>query len=264
MPWTSVIGRVAFTNCDPLFFGLDSRWSILSAPPAWLTGHVLRKDCLTAPIPTADFAKHHDELMLIPDLGIVAMGAVGSVILFGSRKIEKMRDIALPSDSSTSKVLLRWLLAHRGLDPKCIETGPDLKSMLDTCDGALLIGDRALSAAEENPELVSLDLGGEWTNVTGLPMVFGVFACRKDAPLEKISQIHQDLLSNYRQFNLDDARKNEVINNAAIGTGIEVNRMEKYFEYEVRNTLDEASTEGLRIFLNDVCQMSEEPIWVNL
>ena len=95
-------------------------------------------------------------------------------------------------------------------------------------------------------------------------MVFGVFACRKDAPLEKISQIHQDLLSNYRQFNLDDARKNEVINNAAIGTGIEVNRMEKYFEYEVRNTLDEASTEGLRIFLNDVCQMSEEPIWVNL
>ena len=136
--------------------------------------------------------------------------------------------------------------------------------MLDTCDGALLIGDRALSAAEENPELVSLDLGGEWTKVTGLPMVFGVFACRKDAPLEKISQIHQDLLSNYRQFNLDDARKNEVINNAAIGTGIEVNRMEKYFEYEVRNTLDETSTEGLRIFLNDVCQMSEEPIWVNL
>ena len=118
MSWTNVIGRVAFTNCDPLFFGLDERWSILSAPPAWLTGHVLRKDCLTAPIPTADFAKHQDELMLVPDLGIVAMGAVGSVILFGSRELDQMRDIALPSDSSTSKVLLRWLLNHRGLDPK--------------------------------------------------------------------------------------------------------------------------------------------------
>ena len=156
MSWTSVIGRVAFTNCDPLFFGLDERWSILSAPPAWLTGHVLRKDCLTAPIPTADFAKHQDELMLVPDLGIVAMGAVGSVILFGSRDIDQMRDIALPSDSSTSKVLLRWLLKHRGLDPKCVETGPDLKSMLDICDGALLIGDRALSAAAEHPELCLL------------------------------------------------------------------------------------------------------------
>ena len=108
MSWTNVIGRVAFTNCDPLFHDLDSRWLILSAPPAWLTGHVLRKDCLTAPIPAADYAKHQDELMLLPNLGIVAMGAVGSVILFGSRDLNDMRDIALPSDSSTSKVLLQW------------------------------------------------------------------------------------------------------------------------------------------------------------
>jgi predicted solute-binding protein len=49
--------------------------------------------------------------MLLPELGIVGMGAVGSVILFGTRELDKMRDIALPSDSSTSKVLLRWLLS---------------------------------------------------------------------------------------------------------------------------------------------------------
>ncbi len=130
MSWKSVIGRVAFTNCDPLFHGLDKRWSVLPAPPAWLTGHLMRRDCLTAPIPTADYAKFSDELYLIPELGIVSNGAVGSVILFGSRKIENMRDIALPSDSSTSKLLLRWLLKTRELDPKLIETGPDLDSML--------------------------------------------------------------------------------------------------------------------------------------
>ena len=190
-----------------------------------LTGHVLRKDCLTAPIPTADFAKHSDQLMLLPDLGIVAMGAVGSVILFGSRDIDQMRDIALPSDSSTSKVLLRWLLKHRGLDPKCVETGPDLNSMLDLCDGALLIGDRALAAASQYPELVSLDLGGEWTKVTGLPMVFGVFACRKDAPLEQITELHNELIQNYQAFNTDSNWKNEVISSSSQQTGITKNRM---------------------------------------
>ncbi|HJN70603.1 MAG TPA: MqnA/MqnD/SBP family protein, partial [Candidatus Thalassarchaeaceae archaeon] len=123
MSWENVIGRVAFTNCDPLFYGLDDNWKVLSAPPAWLTGHLLRKDCLTAPIPTADYAKYADELILIPDLGIVSNGAVGSVILFGTRELEQMRDIALPSDSSTSKVLLRWLLNNRELDPKLIESG---------------------------------------------------------------------------------------------------------------------------------------------
>ena len=99
MAWTSVIGRVAFTNCDPLLHGLSDEWTVLPAPPAWLTGHVLRRDCITAPIPTADYALHHEELMLLPDLGIVGMGAVGSVILFGTRELDKMRDIALPSDS---------------------------------------------------------------------------------------------------------------------------------------------------------------------
>ena len=264
MSWTSVVGRVAFANCDPLFFGLDERWSILSAPPAWLTGHVLRRDCLTAPIPTADFAKHQDDLMLLPDLGIVAMGAVGSVILFGTRNIDQMRDIALPSDSSTSKVLLRWLLKHRGLDPKCVETGPDLTSMLERCDGALLIGDRALSSAENYPELVSLDLGGEWTKVTGLPMVFGVFACRRDAPIEEITSIHRDLLNNYKEFNTNPVRKTEVITNSSNATGIDDERMAHYFDNEVRNTLDSTSTEGLILFLKEVCQLTESPTWVDL
>lgn len=264
MSWTNVVGRVAFTNCDPLFYGLDESWSVLSAPPAWLTGHVLRKDCITAPIPTADFAKHSDQLMLLPDLGIVAMGAVGSVILFGSRDIENMRDIALPSDSSTSKVLLRWLLKHRGLDPKCVETGPDLKSMLDLCDGALLIGDRALSAASQYPDLVSLDLGGEWTKVTGLPMVFGVFACRKDAPLDQIIKIHHDLTHNYQVFNTDSNWKNQVVESSSHQTGIDRDRMEYYFDNEVRNTLDSNSTEGLLLFLKEVCNLDEKPVWAEL
>ena len=55
--WQHILGKVAFVNCDPLFHELPEPWEILHAPPSWLTGHVLRRDCLLAPIPTADFAK---------------------------------------------------------------------------------------------------------------------------------------------------------------------------------------------------------------
>ncbi len=264
MSWTSVIGRVAFTNCDPLFLGLSKDWTILPAPPAWLTGHVLRRDCITAPIPAADYAKYADELLLLPDLGIVARGAVGSVILFGSRPLEKMRDIALPSDSSTSKVLLRWLLKNRGLDPKCIETGPDLESMLEKCDGALLIGDRALSAAFSNPDLIRLDLGGEWTSVTGLPMVFGVFACRKDAPNESLRLAHRDLIESYRKFNEDESHRDYVIAQSSQSIGADNERMRYYFENEVMNTLDEESMAGLLRFLIEVCELKNDPTWVSI
>ena len=61
MSWENVLGRVAFANCDPIFDGLEGDWKILPAPPSWLTGHLLRRDCITAPIPAADFAKHSDE-----------------------------------------------------------------------------------------------------------------------------------------------------------------------------------------------------------
>ena len=137
---------------------------------------------------------------MIPDLGIVSRGEVGSVILFGSRPIESMRDIALPSDSSTSKKLLSWILKHREIDPKTIEMGPDISTMLERCDGALLIGDRALSAAVRNPESVQLDLGAEWTRITGMPMVFGVFAARKDSPVDIVRRARDDMLKQYSMF----------------------------------------------------------------
>ncbi len=139
MSWKRTLGRVSFINCDPVFHSLEDKWQILPAPPTWLTGHLLRQDCLTAPIPTADYAANSDILQLIPDLGIVSSGRVGSVLLFGKRPIDQMRDIALPSDSSSSKSLLRWILERKSMDTRLVEMVPDLDSMLEDCDGDLLI-----------------------------------------------------------------------------------------------------------------------------
>ena len=65
MNWNRVLGRVSFVNCDPLFHGISDNWGVLPAPPSWLTGHVLKKDCLVAPIPTAAYAEHHSDLILL-------------------------------------------------------------------------------------------------------------------------------------------------------------------------------------------------------
>ena len=99
--WKSTIGRVAFMNCDPLFLHLED-WNVLPPPPSWLTGHLLRRDCIIAPIPAADYAKNSDDLILLPNLGICSKGEVGSVLLFGSKPLNEMESIALPSDSSSS------------------------------------------------------------------------------------------------------------------------------------------------------------------
>ena len=259
--WQKTIGRVVFLNCDPIFDGLENDWTILPAPPAWLTGHLLRGDCLVASIPLADYAKHFDELVLLPDIGISSHGSVGSVLLFGSRPVEEMRDIALPTDSATSSRLLQYLLDKRGLSPRPIEMGPDLSQMLERCDGALLIGDRALWEAENHPKLVKMDLGQAWYDETGLPMVFGVFAARIDSPEKCLAEAHHDLVKSLKSFS-DEEYKEVVIANSSDRTGFSVARVERYFT-EVSNKMDSQEVEGLNKFLREVCGVEEVANFVN-
>lgn len=254
--WQEVIGKVSFVNCDPLYHDLPDRWKVLPAPPSWLTGHLLRRDCLVAPIPAADFAAHSDELVLLPGIGIAAPGAVGSVLLFGGRDPSQMRDVALPTDSATSVRLMMWIFEQLGCDPRPVEMGPDLGSMLERCDGALLIGDRALDQAAQHPELVRMDLGQTWNELTGHPMVFGVYAARRDAPADKLEAAHQMLLEQARRFNEEPERRQAVIQASSRRSGFSEERLEQYFG-EVVLSLDESAMAGLDHFLTEVCDIEE-------
>jgi predicted solute-binding protein len=52
--------------------------------------------------------------------------------------------------------------------------------MLGSADAALLIGDAALHIDPATLPFETLDLGAEWTSLIGLPMVFAVWAGRKE------------------------------------------------------------------------------------
>ncbi len=262
MSWERVLGRVSFINCDPVFHSIEEGWHLLSAPPSWLTGHLLRRDCITAPIPTADYANHQEELDLLSEIGIVGREKVGSVLLFGNRPIDSMRDIALPSDSSTSSMLLRWIMKERGLDPKFVEMGPDLDSMLEECDGALIIGDRAISAASSKSSMVQMDLAKEWNEITGFPMVFGVFAARNDSQYTLVNDAREAMLEQYNSFLEDEQVRQTVISSSSEKIGLPPERVSVYFEDEVSNILDEDSIKGLETFLKNVCGADSEISWI--
>ena len=258
--WTRTIGRVAFINCDPLFTGLDPSWSVLAAPPSWLTGHVLRRDCVLAPIPAADYAKHHDELVLVPDVGISSAGEVGSVILFGDGPLETMQSIAVPTDSASSVALLRWLVAEHELDVAYTHMGPDLDGMLEVADGALVIGDRALDGAALHPELVQMDLSQAWVERTGHPMVFGVFVARADTPPELVREAHEALLDRLVDFETLASARTAVLQRAHEHTGLPMDRLDRYFG-EVFNRLAPEDHHGLHAFLERACGLKARPRW---
>lgn len=258
--WHHVLGRVAFLNCDPLYHELPDPWRVLPAPPAWLTRHLLTRDCIVAPIPAADFAHHAADLQLLPGLAIASRGEVGSVLVFSRRPLSKARDVALPSDSATSRRLVMWWFAEQGLEPRPVSMGPDLDVMLERCDAALLIGDRALEEAQRHPELVALDLGAAWREATGLPMVFGVMAARRDAPAAAVAAAHEVLTDRLAAFHDDPGWRAAVIDASEARSGFPRARLEQYFD-EVDNRLDAEATRGLERFLSEVCGLTDQIAW---
>ena len=62
-------------------------------------------------------------------------------------------------------------------------------------------------------------------------------------------------------FLIDDDTRGDVVSIASQKIGLPLDRISKYFEYEVSNILDKSSIEGLRVFLDEVCRMGSQPRW---
>ena len=119
---------------------------------------------------------------VVPGVCIGSDGPVASVALFTRMPMATVRSIALDTSSRTSVILTRVLCARRwDIAPSFLPHPPDLPAMLGAADAALLIGDRALFAGDVARDALKIDLGAEWTAMTGLPFVWAFWAGRPDA-----------------------------------------------------------------------------------
>jgi len=182
------LGHIQFINCLPLYYGMVKNDVLLDvdlvrANPADLATMLLAGELDVAPIPAIEYARHADEFLLLPDIAISSDGEVQSILLISKVPVAELSaacTVALAANSRTSQVLARILVEKRwGTSPRYVEMPPDLPAMLRDADAALLIGDEALRAYWEPPEgLHVYDLGTEWREWTGLPMVYAVWAVR--------------------------------------------------------------------------------------
>jgi chorismate dehydratase len=137
------------------------------------------------PITLVEYLRHADDLLLLPNLAVGSDGPVLSVNLISTRPLAELdgRPVALGSTSRTGVLLAQMLLSERyGADPEYFRCPPELTQMLMEADAGVLIGDPALRALYEAPALglEVTDLAQAWKEWTGLPMVFAVWAVRKE------------------------------------------------------------------------------------
>jgi predicted solute-binding protein len=114
---------------------------------------------------------------IVPGVGIACRGEVRSILLISRVPANRIRTLAADIGSRTSVALARIVLGRRyGVAPAVARRPPDLAGMLGEADSALIIGDPALHIDPQATPFHVYDLGSEWTAMTGLPMVFAVWA----------------------------------------------------------------------------------------
>jgi chorismate dehydratase len=187
------VGSVKYLNAVPLTRGLEDE--MVFATPSQLAG-MLERDELDAAMVSVTEALLRDRYDVVDGIAIASLGEVKSVLLAHRGPLEDARQIYCDTASLTSVNLVRVLLAERGLKP---ELRP-LENYDSLPDYALLIGDRALDLVYTRGEHAIFDLGAAWSEMTGLPFVYAIWAVRRG--LKDAGRLAQ-ILREARKFGLD-------------------------------------------------------------
>ena len=159
-----------------------------------------RVDAALVPVIASQFI---EGVKLIPNVCVGAKERVRSVCLVTrGAELENVRSVSLDTSSRTSVVLTKIIFREfLGFEPEWRDSAPDLDAMLAESDAALLIGDPALSIAEERMRSADLesqisnlkfqtgghgasirkfDLAELWRRHTGLGFVFAMWMTTRD------------------------------------------------------------------------------------
>ena len=179
------IGAVEYLNARPLVYGLERqprvevRYDVPSECARLLHAHAIDVGL----IPSIEYLRGPQPFAFVPGPAVTSRGPVASVALYSRVAPRDIRTIAMDTTSRTS-VALATVLARRafGVRPEAVPMPPDLDAMLARTDAALLIGDYALFLdPPRGSSIEKIDLGQLWTETTGLPFVYAVWAGWPDA-----------------------------------------------------------------------------------
>jgi predicted solute-binding protein len=168
------VGSVKALNAVPLTRGIEDQ--VIYEPPSKLA-EMLRRDQLDAALVSIVEPLLNDRYDILDGVAVASLGEVKSVFLAHRKPLEQATEVFCDTASLTSVMLLKVLLAERGLKPafKPLENYEAAKEK----DFVLLIGDAALDFALAPHEHEIFDLGAAWFELTKLPFVYAAWALRR-------------------------------------------------------------------------------------
>lgn len=184
------VSAVSYTNTIPFIYGISQSLALLERiqlsldVPSLCAYKLITEQVDIGLIPVAALLDIAD-YKIISDYCIGSMGKVTSVFIFSHKPIHEIGSIRLDSQSRTSNNLALILLQNYWKKEVVVvdENQP--------ADAYVQIGDRTFGKDKTEP--YAYDLGEAWTDFTGLPFTYAVWAATKDLPADFLELFNKAL-----------------------------------------------------------------------
>jgi chorismate dehydratase len=276
------ISIVQYLNTAPLVRGfahgpLRGKYDLSFTVPSQCAEALRRGAADLAIIPAIEYQRIPD-LALVPNLSIASKKAVRSLLLISRKPVNELTRIALDRGSRSTQALTRILCQKLWrIEPEFFEAEPELPSMLQKADAALLIGDPALrlsyaiepqarrdasgaltcsgasAGIAEYPALYVYDIVEQWRVLSKLPAVLAVWAGRRATVTPEVVQDFQHSLA----FGLQHL--DEICREASEELKLPAAHLRRYLTENIDYTLDNENMQGLGVFYRYAAEMGLIP-----
>jgi chorismate dehydratase len=275
------ISIVQYLNTAPLVWGftdgpLQGKYDLSFTVPSQCAEALRTGAADIAIIPAIEYQRIAN-LVILPGMAIASKARVRSLLLLSKKPIEQACSIALDRSSRSTQTLTRILCDRLWkIVPDFFEIAPDLSTMLDRADAALLIGDPALrlaiaieeqaqrgshelictGAAAGIPQVEALyvyDIVEEWRALAELPAVLAVWAARPEIATAALIEDFQ----NSRDLGLQQLA--QISERAAADLQLPTEDLHRYLAENIDFSLDEDNLHGLSAYFSYAAQMGLIP-----
>jgi chorismate dehydratase len=179
------IAASSYLNTAPLIWSFlhgskqDAVKLFTHEAPARCAGMLASGEVDAALVPVIEYQRIPD-ITIVPGVCVGSRAAVRSVVIASKlNNLKKVKRVALDDSSRTSVALVKIIFREfLGFEPEWQITRPDLRSMLEHNDAALIIGDPAMKIPRDQFRI--FDLATLWHDFTGLGFVFAMWMMRVD------------------------------------------------------------------------------------
>jgi chorismate dehydratase len=183
-------------------------------------------------------------IAIVPDVCVGSRSAVRSVVIASKlNNLKKVKRVALDDSSRTSVALVKIIFREfLGFEPDWQVARPDLRSMLEHNDAALIIGDPAMKIPRAQFRI--FDLATLWHDFTGLGFVFAMWMMR----VNNAEAVHTVDFVGARDEGL--AHLDEIAAHNEKQTALSHDEIRDYLTRNIAFQMDENMLKGLELYFD--------------